>query len=179
MGDKVLIADDELAARNLLEGFLTEEGYEVVVASNGEEAMESAERENPQVILLDIDMPGIDGIEVCKRLKAADKTRFIPVIMATGLGDSYLEALEAGAEEFVCKPYHLAELSIREKSMLSIRHLTDELDRAVAYNRRLQPDRILRARCLKHKSSSLDKRTNLSNCSALLSWHHSCSFGST
>jgi DNA-binding response OmpR family regulator len=141
MADKVLIVDDELAARNLLQGFLQEEGYEVVAASNGEEALELAERENPQVILLDIDMPGIGGIEVCKRLKADDKTRFIPVIMATGLGDTYLEALEAGAEEFVCKPFHLAELSIRVKSMLSIRHLTDELDRAAAYIRGLQQAR--------------------------------------
>jgi DNA-binding response OmpR family regulator len=138
MADKVLIVDDALAARNLLKGFFKEEGYEVVVASNGEEALELAERENPHVIILDIDMPGIDGIEVCKKLKAEDNTRFIPVIMATGLGDTYLEALEAGAEEFVCKPFHLAELSIRVKSMLSIRHLTDELDRATAYIRGLQ-----------------------------------------
>jgi DNA-binding response OmpR family regulator len=141
MANKVLIVDDELAARNLLKGFLQEEGYEVVAASNGEEALELAERENPQVILLDIDMPGIGGIEVCKKLKEEDKTRFIPVIMATGLGDTYLEALEAGAEEFVCKPFHLAELSIRVKSMLSIHHLTDELDRATAYIRALQQDR--------------------------------------
>ena len=141
MADKVMIVDDELAARNLLKGFLQEEGYEVVVASNGEEALELAERENPQVILLDIDMPGIGGIEVCKKLKEEDKTRFIPVIMTTGLEDTYLEALEAGAEEFVCKPFHLAELSIRVKSMLSIHHLTDELDRATGYIRALQQDR--------------------------------------
>jgi DNA-binding response OmpR family regulator len=141
MSDKILIVDDELAVRELLEGFLTEEGYDVVMAADGEEAIELAARENPQVILLDIDMPGIDGIEVCKRLKAKDKTRFIPVIIATGLGNTYMEALEAGAEEFVSKPFHLVELSIRVRSMLSVRHLTDELDRAAAYIRGLQQGR--------------------------------------
>ena len=97
MADKVLVVDDEWEIRDVLSKFLTEEGYEVLEASNGEEAIELAERENPQVILLDVIMPGMDGIETCKRLKAEEKTRFIPVIMATVLWDTYAEAIEAGA----------------------------------------------------------------------------------
>ena len=88
MADKVLVVDDEWEIRDVLSKFLTEEGYEVLEASNGEEAIELAERENPQVILLDVIMPGMDGIETCKRLKAEEKTRFIPVIMATVLWDT-------------------------------------------------------------------------------------------
>ena len=137
MGEKVLVVDDEFDIRDLLSRFLTEEGYEVILASNGEEAIELAERENPQVILLDIMMPGIDGIETCKRLKAEEKTRFIPVIMATVLWDTYAEAIDAGAEDFVTKPFHLAELSFRVQSIRRVRYLTNELERAVAYIRKL------------------------------------------
>jgi two-component system response regulator (stage 0 sporulation protein F) len=69
MAEKILVVDDEWELRNLLTEFLTGEGYDVIQASNGEEALELAEKEEPQVILLDIKMPGIDGIEVCRRLK--------------------------------------------------------------------------------------------------------------
>jgi DNA-binding response OmpR family regulator len=133
MGEKVLVVDDEFEIRDLLSRFLTEEGYEVILASNGEEALELAETENPEVILLDIKMPGIDGIQICKRLKARETTRFIPVIMATALWDTYSEAIESGAEDFVTKPFNLTELSHRVKSILRVRYLTNELERAVIY----------------------------------------------
>ena len=138
MGEKVLVVDDEFEIRDLLSKFLTEEGYEVILASNGEEALELAERENPQVILLDILMPGFCGIETCRRLKAVEKTRFIPVIMATALWDTHAEAVEAGAEDFVTKPFPLEELSFRVKSILRVRYLTDELERAVTYIQELE-----------------------------------------
>jgi len=138
MGEKVLVVDDEFEIRDLLSKFLTEEGYDVILASNGEEALELAERENPQVILLDILMPGFSGIETCRRLKAAEKTRFIPVIMATALWDTHAEAVEAGAEDFVTKPFPLEELSFRVKSILRVRYLTDELERAVTYIQKLE-----------------------------------------
>ena len=133
MGERILVVDDELEIRDLLGRFLTEQGYEAMLASNGEEAIELAEKENPRAILLDIKMPGIDGIEICKRLKAKEKTRFIPVIMATALWDTYSDAIEAGAEDFVTKPFNLTELLHRVKSILRVRYLTNELERAVAY----------------------------------------------
>jgi DNA-binding response OmpR family regulator len=133
MGAKVLVADDERQLRDLLHEFLTSEGYEVLLASNGEEAIELAEREIPHAILLDVKMPGIDGIEVCKRLKAEPKTQFIPVIMITGYVDNKMVAIESGADDFVNKPVDLAELAVRVRSILRIRYLNDELERAVAY----------------------------------------------
>jgi len=137
MGEKILVVDDEFEIRDMLNRFLKEQGYQAILASNGEEAIELAEKENPQAILLDIKMPGIDGIETCKRLKAKEKTRFIPVIVATALWDRYMEATEAGAEDFVTKPFNLTELSHRVKSILRVRYLTNELERAVAYIREL------------------------------------------
>ena len=141
MKEKVLVVDDEWEIRDVLSNFLTEKGYEVILASNGEEAIELAERENPQAILLDIWMPGFSGIETCKRLKENEKTRFIPVIVATALWDTYEEAVEAGAEDFVTKPFNLAEISFRVKSILRVRYLNDELERAVAYIQELEKNR--------------------------------------
>ena len=133
MGASVLVVDDDRQIRDLLNKFLTSEGYEALLASNGEEATELAEREYPDVILLDVKMPGIDGMGVCKRLKAEPKTQFIPVIMITGYVDNKMVAIEAGANDFVNKPIDLMELAVRVKSILRIRYLTDELERAVAY----------------------------------------------
>ena len=133
MAEKILVVDDEWELRNLLTEFLTGEGYDVIQASNGEEALELAEKEEPQVILLDVKMPGIDGIEVCRRLKEEDKTRFIPVIMVTALEDRDVDAFVEGADDFVTKPFILIELSFRVRSMLRIKHLTDDLQKSLAY----------------------------------------------
>jgi DNA-binding response OmpR family regulator len=133
MAEKVLVVDDERQIRDLLGEFLEREGYEVLLSSAGEEAIELAERKIPHAILLDVKMPGIDGIEVCKRLKAEPKTQFIPVIMITGYVDNKMVAIESGADDFVNKPIDLVELAVRVKSILRIRYLTDELERAVTY----------------------------------------------
>ena len=133
MTEKVLVVDDERQIRDLLGEFLEREGYEVFLASAGEEAIELAERKIPHAILLDVKMPGIDGIEVCKRLKAESRTQFIPVIMITGYVDDKMVAIESGADDFVNKPIDLVELAVRVKSILRIRYLTDELERAVTY----------------------------------------------
>jgi len=133
MEDKVLAVDDELQMRDLLNLFLTRDGYDVLLASNGEDAIELAAKENPQIILLDIKMPGIDGIEVCRRLKADRKTQSIPIIVISGLGDHKMEAIEAGADDFINKPIDMFELSTRVKSIIRIRYLTNELERVRAY----------------------------------------------
>ena len=133
MGDKVLAVDDELQMRDLLNLFLTRDGYEVILASNGEDALKLAQKENPQIILLDIKMPGIDGIEVCRRLKANRKTQSIPIIVITALGDHKMEAIEAGADDFISKPLDMLELSTRVKSIIRISYLSNELKRVRAY----------------------------------------------
>ncbi len=140
MADKILVADDEQEIRNLLDDFLQGEGYQVVLAADGEQALKLAETESPQAIVMDIKMPGLDGIEVCKRLKERTQTKFIPVIIITGFEDNKLAALDMGADDFVNKPFDMVELSIRVKSVLRIRHLKAELERAVAYIEELSKD---------------------------------------
>lgn len=140
MAEKILVADDEQEIRELLNSFLTDQGYEVVLASDGNQALQLASEENPQAIILDIKMPGLDGLEVCKRLKEKEQTRLIPVIVITGFEDNKIEALNLGADDFVNKPFDMAEISARVKSALRIRHLTNELERAVAYIEELQKD---------------------------------------
>ena len=141
MEEKILVVDDELEVRNLLTDHLTREGYDVIQASNGEEALVLAEKKDPQVILLDVKMPGIDGVEVCRRLKKEEKTRLTPIIMVTALQDKDVESFLGGADDFVTKPFDLMELSIRVKSMLRIKHLTDDLQRSLAYIEELQKNR--------------------------------------
>jgi len=133
MAEKILVADDEQEIRNLLDHFLKGQGYEVILASDGNEALKLASEKNPQVIILDIKMPGLDGLEVCKRLKEKEQTKLIPVIVITGFEDNKMEALNIGADDFVNKPFDMAEISSRVKSALRIRHLTNELERAVAH----------------------------------------------
>ena len=138
MWEKILVADDERQIRDLLNEFLTSEVYEVILASNGKEAIELTEKEHPDVILLDLKMPEVNGIEVCRRLKEEPQTQFIPIIVITGYVDNKIHAIEAGADDFVHKPINLTELGFRVKSILRTRYLTDELERAVAYIRELE-----------------------------------------
>jgi DNA-binding response OmpR family regulator len=140
MADKILIVDDEKQVRDLLSEFLTGEGYETIVAVNGEEAIDLAEGEDPQLVLLDLKMPGLDGLEVSKRLRAKTNTRFVPIIMITALKESKTEAIRAGVDDFVNKPFDLEELSVRIKSILRIRYLNNELERALAYIEELGED---------------------------------------
>lgn len=140
MADKVLVVDDEREIRDLLNISLSAEGYEVIVGSNHEEAIELVKRENPQVILLDIEMPGVDGIETCRRLKAEEKTRPIPVIMLTALGDRDIEAYLEGAADVVNKPFDIKQLAFRVRSMLRVQHLTNETEKALAYIEELGKD---------------------------------------
>ena len=127
MGDKVLVVDDELLIREVLSEHLSGQGYEVIQASSGEEAIELARGTQFYAILLDMGMSGIDGMETCRRLKAEEITRQIPVIMMTGFSYEKEAAVEAGADDFISKPPDFTELAFRLKSIGRIRNLTDEL----------------------------------------------------
>ena len=133
MPDKVLVVDDSKAIRDLLYGFLRREGYKVDLASSGKQALELAGNNNPQVVLLDVRMPGIDGLETCRRLRAKKKTRYIPVIMISGFGANNIDADEVGADDFMDKPFNLNELGMRLKSAIRIGHLTDRAERVFTY----------------------------------------------
>ena len=93
---------------------------------------------------MDVKMPALDWIKTCKRLKENEKTKFIPVIMVTAYQDRDVEAYPEGADDFVNKPFDKVEITFRVKSMLRIRHLNDELERAMAYIEELQKNMPVR-----------------------------------
>lgn len=130
---KILIVDDEPLARDVLEGFLYPEGYHLDFASNGIETLAYLESRIPDVILLDVMMPEMDGFTACRRIKTDDRWRHIPIIMVTALGgkEDLFQGIEAGADDFVHKPVSDLELRARVRSMLRIKKQYDELEAAV------------------------------------------------
>jgi DNA-binding NtrC family response regulator len=121
--NRVLIVDDEPANVDLLEQELADAGYGTLAAPSGEQALALASKENPDLILLDVMMGGIDGYETCRRLKAAEATRSIPVIFLTALSDSFekVRGFGAGAVDYVTKPFDLEELLARIRTHLALR----------------------------------------------------------
>lgn len=115
----ILIADDQLSAREVLRGLLTGQDYNLIFASRGEEALTKAAELIPDLILLDVMMPGMDGFEVCQRLRADPILAEVPVIMVTSLDDqeSRLRGLELGVDDFVSKPFNSAELQTRVRTI--------------------------------------------------------------
>ncbi|MDK2833050.1 MAG: two-component system, OmpR family, alkaline phosphatase synthesis response regulator PhoP [Methanolobus sp.] len=118
--EKILIVDEEIDASTALKVALEAEGYNVIEALDGYEGIRKAKSETPDVILLDIMMPGMDGFEVCRRLKADPVSSHIPVIMLTAKGevDDKVEGLELGADDYVTKPFNLKELKARIRMVL-------------------------------------------------------------
>lgn len=128
----VLVVDDVQANRELLEGQLDQLGYDVRQARDGLEALDAVAAEEPDLILLDIDMPRMDGITLCRRLKGDPVRRLVPVVLITAHQDrdTRLRGLDAGADDFLTKPYDSAELLVRTKSLLRDRELNKHLDAA-------------------------------------------------
>jgi two-component system cell cycle response regulator len=129
MTARVLVVDDVLANVRLLEAKLAAEYFDVVTAMNGIDALDAINRTKPDIVLLDVMMPGIDGIDVCKRIKANPATQHIPVIMVTALDqpEDRVRSLEAGADDFLTKPVNDVALFCRVKSLVRLKMLTDEL----------------------------------------------------
>ena len=129
---KVLVADDTDSVRALFRKLLTAEGFDVMAVADGMEALEAVQKHQPDVILLDVGMPHLDGLEVCRRLKADPATRLTPVVLVTGLSDmsDRIKGIEAGADEFLSKPVHPHELKARVVSLSRMKHLIDALDSA-------------------------------------------------
>src|SRR5690349_10915437 len=104
---KVLVVDDEPVNVDLLSRVLSRDGYEVISAPNGALALEAVDRDHPDVVLMDINMPGVGGLEACRRLKRHPATRLLPVILLTGLSRATdrIDGIDAGADDFVTKPF--------------------------------------------------------------------------
>ena len=127
---KILLVDDIAINLELQKAYLQGSGYDVVLAMDGEEALQKVYEEKPDLVLLDIMMPKKNGYEVCRLLKNDPETRFIPVIMVTALKDieDKIKGIEAGADDFISKPFNKTELMARVRSLLRIKFLHDELE---------------------------------------------------
>ncbi len=128
MSARVLVVDDILPNVKLLEAKLACEYYEVITATSGEEALQKVESENPDIVLLDVMMPGMDGFEVCSRIKANPEKAHIPVVMVTALTDvqDKVRGLEAGADDFLSKPINDTALMARVRSLARLKMALDE-----------------------------------------------------
>lgn len=139
MTARILVVDDIEANVRLLEAKLTAEYYEVLTASDGPTALAMAAKEKPDIILLDVMMPGMDGFQVCRRLKDDPETRHVPVVLVTALdgrGDR-IAGLEAGADEFLTKPIDDVMLFARVRSLTRLKLVIDELREREASGRRM------------------------------------------
>ncbi len=131
---RVLVVDDVEPNVELLKRLLVRKGYTVETATDGESALAAIGRDAPDLILLDVMMPGLSGFEVCRRVKQDPATRLIPVVLLTGLSDhqARIAGIEAGADDFVSKPFDPSELTARVRSLIRLKRYTDDLDSAEA-----------------------------------------------
>jgi len=131
---RILIVDDNPTNVKVLQTRLAAEGYEIITAADGEEGLATAKAQVPDLILLDVMMPKLDGFEVCRRLRADSEFPFVPIIMVTAMADSkdVVAGLEAGGDEYLTKPVDHAALAARVRSMLRIKRLHDEVEMLAA-----------------------------------------------
>jgi putative two-component system response regulator len=128
----VLIVDDIEGNTRLMESLLRPDGHTVRTASDGAEALRLVRSEHPDLVLMDVMMPKLDGYEACAEIKQDPSTRLIPVVLITSLNDSAsrIRGIDAGADDFVSKPFNAPELRARVRSLLRIKRYTDDLDSA-------------------------------------------------
>ncbi len=127
---RILVADDDWLNRDLLKAYLSSSGCEVVTAVDGREALDAALKHPPDLALVDVQMPRMDGLALCKALKANPSTRFMPIVIVTALDteEEKLKALDVGADDFITKPYSSVILLTRVRSLLRIKKLHDEVE---------------------------------------------------
>jgi len=129
---KVLVVDDQPAIVGHLSALLENEGYEVETADDGNNALLKVDIFSPDVVLLDIEMPEMNGLEVCRVLRSRPQTQLLPIVFITGMEDrkTRIECKEAGCSDFLNKPVDALELIARTRSLMQLKHLTDQLETA-------------------------------------------------
>jgi adenylate cyclase len=161
---KILIVDDEPFNVDYLEQELDDLGYKTVSASNGQEALEQVAASSPDLILLDVMMPIMDGFTVCRILKSNDETRLIPIIIMTALDgvDDRIKGIEAGADDFLTKPINQRELLARIQTALRLKHTVDrklgELHRIKDHLAKFVPEAVRRLVAANPEAPELTKR---------------------
>jgi len=147
---RILVVDDEAAIREYETALLSELGHEVLTAADGAEALRLACERRPHLVLLDIMMPELSGIEVCRQLRADPRTRDTRIIMVSAVDAKRAleESIIAGADDFLAKPIHALELMVRVRSILRVRNIPDDEERLEAYVKNLQA-----MRCVEHAES--------------------------
>ena len=138
--ERVMYADDDVDIQRAIENILTREGYGVIIAKDGVEALEVAKAQKPDLIVLDYFMPGLNGIEVCQALRKNEETKEIPILMVTAYPSEKENSLTAGATDFINKPVDKTDLLLRIKSVLKVRNIKNELQRMIAYLAELEKD---------------------------------------
>jgi class 3 adenylate cyclase len=156
---RVLVVDDTPASVRLLVAVLENEGYDVVIAEDGGEALRRIAEDQPDLVLLDLLMPVMDGYEVCKELRADPATAFLPIVMLTSAGaEERVTALEAGADDFLNKPFDRAELLARVRSLLRIKTYHDTIEDQAAELARWNADLEIR---VNEQVAELDRMARL------------------
>jgi two-component system alkaline phosphatase synthesis response regulator PhoP len=140
--NRILIADDNEANRDLLEAYLANVDCEIEYAADGQETLDKVQEFMPDLILLDVMMPKLNGFEVCKKLKTDPQTNCIMILMVTALGEQgdIDRAVEAQTDDFISKPVNSAQLVKRVQIMLRLKGVTDEVDRLRRYIEELQEE---------------------------------------